>query len=61
MVELVKVLGEREAVIIGHDWGAPVARLECADFVIYDRSDQINNNNSEFSNDLSATLEVCFP
>jgi pimeloyl-ACP methyl ester carboxylesterase len=25
MVELVKVLGEKEAVIVGHDWGAPVA------------------------------------
>ncbi|PQV54710.1 alpha/beta fold hydrolase [Paraburkholderia sp. BL21I4N1] len=25
MVELVNVLGEREAVIVGHDWGAPVA------------------------------------
>lgn len=25
MVELVNVLGEREAVIAGHDWGAPVA------------------------------------
>jgi epoxide hydrolase A/B len=25
MVELVKQLGERQAVIIGHDWGAPVA------------------------------------
>jgi pimeloyl-ACP methyl ester carboxylesterase len=25
MVELVDVLGEREAVIVGHDWGAPVA------------------------------------
>ena len=25
MVDLVKKLGEREAVIVGHDWGAPVA------------------------------------
>src|ERR1700744_3413836 len=25
MVELVDVLGEREAVIVGHDWGAPAA------------------------------------
>ena len=25
MVELVKQLGEKQAVIIGHDWGAPVA------------------------------------
>ncbi len=25
MVELVKALGETEAVIVGHDWGAPVA------------------------------------
>ena len=25
MVELVRALGERQAVIIGHDWGAPVA------------------------------------
>jgi pimeloyl-ACP methyl ester carboxylesterase len=25
MVELVRALGEREAVIVGHDWGAPVA------------------------------------
>jgi pimeloyl-ACP methyl ester carboxylesterase len=25
MVELVKALGEKEAVIVGHDWGAPVA------------------------------------
>jgi pimeloyl-ACP methyl ester carboxylesterase len=25
MVELVKALGERTAVIVGHDWGAPVA------------------------------------
>jgi pimeloyl-ACP methyl ester carboxylesterase len=25
MVELVKTLSEREAVIVGHDWGAPVA------------------------------------
>ena len=25
MVDLVKVLGEREAVIVGHDWGAPAA------------------------------------
>jgi pimeloyl-ACP methyl ester carboxylesterase len=25
MVELVKALGESEAVIVGHDWGAPVA------------------------------------
>ena len=25
MVELVHALGEREAVIVGHDWGAPVA------------------------------------
>jgi len=25
MAELVKVLGETEAVIVGHDWGAPVA------------------------------------
>ncbi len=25
MVELVKALGEKQAVIVGHDWGAPVA------------------------------------
>ena len=25
MVELVRVLGESQAVIVGHDWGAPVA------------------------------------
>ena len=25
MVDLVKVLGEKQAVIVGHDWGAPVA------------------------------------
>ncbi|MBV0881483.1 alpha/beta hydrolase [Noviherbaspirillum sp. L7-7A] len=25
MVDLIKSLGEREAVIVGHDWGAPVA------------------------------------
>ncbi|MBX3622209.1 MAG: alpha/beta hydrolase [Rhizobacter sp.] len=25
MVELVKALGEKEAVVVGHDWGAPVA------------------------------------
>jgi len=25
MVDLVKQLGEREAVVVGHDWGAPVA------------------------------------
>lgn len=25
MVELVRALGERQAVIVGHDWGAPVA------------------------------------
>ena len=25
MVELVRLLGERQAVIVGHDWGAPVA------------------------------------
>jgi pimeloyl-ACP methyl ester carboxylesterase len=25
VVELVKVLGERQAIIVGHDWGAPVA------------------------------------
>jgi pimeloyl-ACP methyl ester carboxylesterase len=25
MVELVKLLGEKQAVIVGHDWGAPVA------------------------------------
>src|SRR6476646_6618863 len=25
MVQLVSVLGEKQAVIIGHDWGAPVA------------------------------------
>lgn len=25
MVELVQVLGEKQAVIVGHDWGAPVA------------------------------------
>ena len=25
MVELVKALGEEKAVVVGHDWGAPVA------------------------------------